>query len=139
MKNKIFILFITLFVSTLQVSKAQEKSEDKYNYIVLSQKIQQLKPIILAAQNLALEDGDKFGEFHVVICGEAIKAIHQKEFMKENIDFALKNDVKLFACELSMKKFDIEKSQIPKNMGIVKNGLLYNFQLQKKGFKSITL
>lgn len=59
--------------------------------------------------------------------------------MNKFIQKAEKLGVKLVACGFSLKKFKIDTTKVPKEMKTVDNGILYNFQLQKKGYKSISL
>lgn len=140
MKHLLLIIFSFLSLSTFQKAEAQNTSqEEKQNYVVLTRQIPQLKPIIFAAQDLAEEDSGNFGEYHVVVCSQTIEGITDHQKMKEYLTLAKKHNVKLFACGFSMKKFGIKSSQLPKGVDVVKNGILYNFQLQKKGYKSITL
>ena len=47
--------------------------------------------------------------------------------------------VHITACGFSLNKFKVDKKKIPKGIKIVENGILYNFQLQKKGYKSLSL
>ncbi|MGO1728314.1 MAG: DsrE family protein [Flavobacteriaceae bacterium] len=140
MKHLLLIAFAFLSLSGFKKAEAQNTTqEEKQNYVVLTRQIPQLKPIIFAAQDLAEEDGANFGEYHVVVCGKTIEGITDHQKMNEYLTLAKKHNVKLFACGFSMQKFGVEPSQLPKGVDVVKNGILYNFQLQKKGFKSITL
>lgn len=127
MKKYILIFAIfTLLTScaTLTQKTAETPTE---NYVVLTSNVKQLKSIFLAAKDLSAEDGVNFGEFKVIICGKTIT------------DLAEKNNVKIVACGFSLKKFHINPQDIPKQIEIVPNGILYNFQLQKSGYLSITL
>lgn len=149
MKHLILIFFALFSFLGTQNTKAQSISQNmkdhkeiqnnKENYVVLTRKVPQLKPIIYAAKDLATQDVNTFGEFHVVICGKTILETKDHEQMKSYLDLAKNYNVKIFACGFSMKKFGVKASELPQEMEIVENGILYNFQLQKKGFKSITL
>lgn len=143
MKNLIFIIIAFFSLIGSQNLKAQsfkhQKHQHQENYVVLTRKVPQLKPIIHAAKELAKEDAQNFGEFHVVICGKTIKETKDHELMNSYIEMAQKNKVKIFACGFSMKKFGVKASELPKGMEIVENGILYNFKLQKQGYRSITL
>ncbi|APG59810.1 DsrE family protein [Christiangramia salexigens] len=131
-----FILMLSLFSSTV---KAQENAQDKENHVVLTRKIPQLKPIILSAKELAKEDGDKFGDFQVVICGKTVQNLTDEEKISSFIEMAKANKVSLVACGFSIEKFKVDSSKIPKDIKIVKNGILHNLRLQKQGYKSIEL
>ncbi len=133
------VMAITLFGGLTEVSAQTTYNKEQNNYIVLTRKIPQLKAILSAADELATSDGDKFGEFHVVICGETVKGLTDMEQMQPFLDMAKSEKIKLFGCGFSLKKFGVDATKLPKEMGVVDNGILYNFNLQKDGFLSITL
>lgn len=140
---KLFILSsIVLFFSLITPPvHGQEMSshQEKNNYVVLTKKVPQLKPIILSAQELAVEDGNTFGKFEVVICGKTVRELTDPEVMQKYISQAEQAGVELVACGFSLKKFGVDRQNIPSQLRVVENGILYNFQLQKKGYTSITL
>ncbi|TXE07748.1 sulfur reduction protein DsrE [Gelidibacter salicanalis] len=140
MKSYIFssVFFIlTLFTTTHMT--AQESTDGKNNYVVLTKKIAQLQPIILTAEALKAEEGDAYGDFQIIICGKEIGDITDPEKIDHFIEKAEKAGVQLIACGFSLNKFKVDKTKVPTKMTTVENGILYNFQLQKKGYKSITL
>ncbi|SDE12801.1 hypothetical protein SAMN05421636_103333 [Pricia antarctica] len=140
MKTYIFssiFLMLTLF-STANL-QAQQMDNDKNNYVVLTKKVPQLQPIILTAEALKTEEGDAYGDFQVIICGQGIGDITNAEKMGDFIKRAEKAGVQLVACGFSLDKFKVNKTRVPKEMKIVENGILYNFQLQKKGYRSLSL
>lgn len=130
-------LMLTLFCTTNL--KAQQMNNGKNNYVVLTKKVPQLQPIILTAVALKAEEGKDFGDFQVIICGKEIGDITDAEKISGFIEKAEKAGVKLVACGFSLNKFKVDKTKVPKEMKVVENGILYNFQLQKKGYKSISL
>ncbi|MFD1095619.1 DsrE family protein [Salegentibacter chungangensis] len=132
-----FAIILSLFSTQAQ---AQEKHEtEKRNYIVLTRKIPQLKPIILTAKSLAEEDGHHFGDFQVVVCGKTVSGLQDKEKMAPYLEMAEEAGVHIKACGFSLKKFETDPDKLPKEIEVVKNGLLHNFRLQKKGYLSIEL
>jgi intracellular sulfur oxidation DsrE/DsrF family protein len=131
------IIMLALF-STIK-THAQQNDSSQNNYVVLTKKVPQLQPIILTAEALKAEDGDAFGDFQVIICGQEIGDITDVEKMNDFIHKAEKAGVRIIACGFSLNKFKIDKTKIPNEIEVVENGILYNFQLQKKGYKSISL
>lgn len=131
------LLILTLITGT--GANAQIEQNSKNNYVVLTKKVPQLQPILLTAEKLREEDGTQFGEFEVIICGQNIGDITDPAKMEKFITKAEKLGVKLVACEFSLNKFKVDKQYVPKEMKTVENGILYNFQLQKKGYKSLSL
>lgn len=131
----VLVLALSIFTAEAQIKMHHEKN----NYVVLTTKIPQLQPIILTAEALAEEDGEKFGDFQVIICGKTITGLTDKEMMRKFIDKAEKANVKIVICGLSMKKFGVDQKDIPQELEVVDNGILHNFQLQKKGYLSVEL
>ena len=140
MKNLFLSTIILVLALSIFSTEAQNTMHHgKNNYVVLTTKIPQLKPIILTAEALAEEDGEKFGDFQVIICGKTVTDLTDKEMMQKFIDKAEKANVKIVICGFSMKKFGVDQKDIPQVLEVVDNGILYDFQLQKKGYFSIEL
>lgn len=140
MKSIKTILSITLLIVGSFSLYAQEKHPSKSNnYIVLTRNIQQLKPIILAAQSLSIEDENNFGEFEVIVCGKTIKELENESLMEPYLTMAEEHNVTLIACGFSIKKFEVNKSKLSPKIKVVDNGILHIFQQQKKGYFSIEL
>lgn len=140
MKTYIVIVAAIFTLLTAGNSEASPPANSNIkNYIVLTRNIKQLKPIILAAKDLAAEDGSQFGKFKVIICGKTITNVTQMNKMAPYLEMAEKNHVELYACGLSLKKFQVNPKNLPKQIHVTKNGLLYDFQLQKEGYMSIEL
>lgn len=132
--NSIIILSVLFSIQTQAQNK---KGVD--NYVVLTKKVQQLKPIILSATSLKNENEKQFGEFVVIICGKEIGEITDPEKINEFIEMAKEANVQIVACGFSLSKFKVDPSTVPEEIKIVENGILYNFQLQKKGFLNLSL
>jgi len=133
------LVAMTFMTGLSQVSAQTTYNKEQHNYIVLTRKIPQLKAILLAADQLATNDGAQFGEFHVVICGQTVTDLTNLETMQPYLDMSKNKNIKLLACGFSLKKFGVDATKLPKEMGVVENGILYGFNLQKDGFLSITL
>jgi intracellular sulfur oxidation DsrE/DsrF family protein len=133
------VIMLGLFSNPIKAQNAHEKHADHINYVVLTRKVPQLKPILLAAEELKAQDGDKFGDFQVVVCGQAVQDLKDKETMHGFLEMAEKNKVTINACGFSLKKFRVNKEDLPETLKVVDNGILHNFELQKKGYLSIEL
>ncbi|AGA80217.1 DsrE family protein [Echinicola vietnamensis] len=138
MKLKIALLAMVSLMLAGQV-EAQNHFKEKSNYFVLTRNIKQLQPILLTAKTLAASDGEQFGEFHVVICGKAVKDLLDEKALSPILSKAKKYKVTLLACGFSLQKFDINPDELPLGISVTENGILYGFQLQKRGFYTITL
>lgn len=138
MKNLIIIISIFFFSGKNQLH-AQHFNPEKNNYLILSKNIQQLKPILLTAEALKKEDGKDYGDFHVVICGKTVRNITENTKFKELLKKLKEKNVKVFACGISLNKFNIDKNKLPSNLNVVDNGILYALQLTKKKFITLTI
>ncbi|WP_029038467.1 DsrE family protein [Salinimicrobium xinjiangense] len=130
------IVFLLALVSNPVHAQVEEEQQ---NYVVLTKKIPQLQPIFLTAEALAKEDGNNFGKFEVIICGQTVKELTDKEMMQGYINIAKEQNVELVACGFSLNKFGVDRKDISPELRVVENGILYNLQLQKKGYTSISL
>lgn len=131
------LFFLTFFTQNINAQDTNILTVN--NYIVMTKNIAQLQPIILTAEALKQEDGANFGKFEVIICGKQIGDITSPEKMGDYIAMANAAGVQIIACGFSLNKFKVDKTKVPKEIITVENGILYNFQLQKEGYKSITL
>ncbi len=140
MKTTLLIL-ASILIGVTSVNALSQKStrNETNNYIVITANIQQIKPIILAAKDLAKEDGKKFGDFQIIICGKAVVELTQPEKIDPFLEMAKKEGIKLVACGYSLNESKVNPNDLPKEVKVVDNGLFYDFQLQKKGYLSIEL
>ena len=138
MKN-ISIITMLLILFGIGTTQAQTVNLEKTNYLVLSKNIQQLKPVMLTAAELAKQDGNNYGEFYVIFCGKTVQGITKDNDFLSLAQEAKEQNLKVFVCGLSLKKFGIDPKDIPKTMEVTENGILDGFQLTKKGFITLTI
>lgn len=138
MKN---ISIIAMLISLLAIGTALEQTVnfEKNNYLVLSKNIEQLKPVMLTATELAEQDGNKYGVFHVIFCGKTVQNISKNKEFLSLTQQAKEQHLKVFVCRLSLKKFGIDPNDIPDTIEVTENGILEGFQLTKKGFLTLTI
>jgi len=131
-------VLLFLILGTPQL-KAQNQTGEQQNYVVLSKNIKQLKPILMTADSLAKEDGETYGEFQVVFCGKTVQDIKNNADFKLLLKQAELQNVTVTVCGLSLNAFEVDQKQLPEHLEVVENGILYGFQLKKKGFISLTI
>lgn len=129
---------LLLLFGTFQLH-AQNINSKKNNYLVLSKSIEQLKPVLLTATELAKEDEKKHGAFYVIICGKTVTEIADNSDFNTLLEKAKAQNVKVFVCGISLSKFNITPETLPNTLEIIPNGILYGFQLTKKGFITLTI
>lgn len=138
MKN-ISIITMLLILFGIGTTQAQTVNLEKTNYLVLSKNIQQLKPVMLTAAELAKQDGNNYGEFYVIFCGKTVQELSKDNDFLSLAKQAKEQNLKVFVCGLSLQKFGIDPKDIPKTMEVTENGILDGFQLTKKGFITLTI
>lgn len=138
MKN-ISIITILLILFGIGTPQAQTVNPEKNNYLVLSKNIQQLKPVMLTAVELAKQDGNNYGEFYLIFCGKTVQGILKDGEFLRLAKQAKEKNLKIFVCGLSLKKFGIDPKDIPEIIEVTENGILDGFQLTKKGFITLTI
>lgn len=139
MKAIVSTLILSIFLVLGNSQKSYSQENKAQNYVVLTKKVAQLKPILLAAKALAEEDGANFGEFEIIVCGKEIGDLTDLEKLQPHLTEAEKIGATIVACGFSLKKFNVDNNKLSKEIKIVDNGILYNFQLQKKGYLSLEL
>lgn len=140
MKKYFLSIIVMLLAMIITPVNAQEQAQtEQENYVILTKKIPQLQPIYLTAETLKEEDGENFGKLEVIICGQTVQELTDKDMMQEYIEKAKKAHVDLVVCGFSLNKFGVDRKDISPELRIVENGILYNLQLQKKGYTSISL
>ena len=137
MKN-LMLIFCSLFFF-FGIGNSTINAQTKNNYVVLSKNIQQLQPILQTATALQEEDGNKFGEFHVIFCGKTLQETQDNPEFTVLLKTAHKQAVKVFACGISLKKLNLNEKDLPTELKVTENGILYGFQLAKKGFLTLSI
>ena len=140
MKTKIiFILSMFLLLIGTNQSYAQEINQDKNNYLVLSKNIKQLKPVLLTADELAEEDGKKYGEFYMVIFGSTVNEIPGNAKFEKLLKKAKAKNIRVFVCGMSLSKSNIDPEKLPDGLEVTGNAITYGLQLTKQGFITISI
>lgn len=139
MKNTASIIGIIILLFAGQNPLFSQTEGDSYNYLVITQKIEQLRPVALSAAALMEEDGEKFGEFKVVLYGPEVVQLTDKEAMKPILKMAQRSHLTLGVCAMALDKMGIDHKKIPKAFEIIDNAFLHYLQLQKKNYIHLSI
>lgn len=143
------ILFLTLFLFFGTLSQTQAQSTTSPNtpaatqadrqsnsYTLLIRNFNHLKAAVKTVEMMTEDSPNAINNFEVVICGKKITTINDhRALIKE----AQNKGITLTACGMSMNKFSMDKDELPKGVESVPNGLIRVYELQDKGYKTITL
>ncbi|WP_372639271.1 DsrE family protein [Fodinibius sp.] len=105
------------------------------DYAMLVRNYNHLRAAVKTVDMLS-DDNHNIGNFEVILCGNKITQINSNEDL---INEAQQKGITITACGMSMNKFSIDESELPDGVQVVQNGLIRIFDLQEKGYQTITL
>ena len=138
MKNLIITAFL-LFLAPVGKVMGQTTAGKQNHYVVTTTKINQLEPILMAAEELKVEDGTRFGQFKILVCGKAVESLARRQTMGPYLKRAQEVGAQIIACQYSMRQLNMEKDFLTEGVQSVDNAILENLQLQREGYISLGL
>lgn len=140
-------IFATLLLSAIIVppiygQPAEPDGETKlqpnaeHSYAMLIRNMNHLNAALKTAGMLKKDGGNGIDHFEVVICGKSVTQLNDHAGL---IDDAVQAGITLTACGMSLNKFSVSEDELPQGVGVVPNGLIRIFHLQKKGYQTVTL
>ena len=137
----IFLLGITLFhdvkAKSLTTSQVENAIKKDGKYALLVQNSKHFMVSVMTGEEYKTKNTGI--QFEIVLIGEVVKDLAEKEDLKPFIEKAQKTGVKIVVCEFAMEKLGVKKSQYQPSILTTPNGFTYLFGLQELGFKTITL
>lgn len=140
----LFVALITFGVGNLNAQTAEsiQKTEQSIRkngkYALIVMKALHLK----TAVNTGIEFKAKSEkiDFQIIVCGELVKEISQDAALQNIIKNAVtQHGLKVLVCGLSVEQLKVDKTLLPNEIKVTRNGLIYMFGLQEKQYKSIIL
>lgn len=140
----LFVALMTFGAGNLQAQTAEsiQKTEQSIRkngkYALIVMKALHLK----TAVNTGIEFKAKSEkiDFQIIVCGELVKEISQDAALQSIIKNAVtQRGLKVLVCGLSVEQLKVDKTLLPNEIKITRNGLIYMFGLQEKNYKSIVL
>ncbi len=133
-----------VFVGFPSVSSAQQQQIKTIKYKGHSTKFaflitntDQFFDVVETAQEMDVKN-NKFS-FEIVVAGKLAKDLADNKELINEIDKAEKLGVKIVVCEGAISYFKVEKSKLGKRLLTTPNAWIYMFELQDKGFKTLSL
>ncbi len=143
----IIILFIALMTfgagnlnaqTAESIQKTEQSIRKNGKYALLVMKALHLKTAINTG--IEFKANSKKIDFQIIVCGELVKEISQDAALQSLIKNAVsQHGLKVLACGLSIEQLKVDKSLLPNEIKVTRNGLIYMFGLQEKNYKSIVL
>ena len=79
-------------------------------------------------------------DFQIIVCGELVKEISQDSALQEMIKNAVnQHGLKVLVCGLTIEQLKVDKTLLPSEIKVTRNGMIYMFGLLEKNYKSIVL
>ena len=137
----LFLLGITFFndvkAQSLTTSQVENTIKKDGKYAILVQNSKHFMVSVMTGEEYKTKNTGI--QFEIVLIGEVVKDLAEKEDLKPFIEKAQKTGVKIVVCEFAMEKLGVKKSQYQPSILTTPNGFTYLFGLQELGFKTITL
>jgi intracellular sulfur oxidation DsrE/DsrF family protein len=137
----LFLLGIILFndvkAQNLTTSQVENAIKKDGKYALLVQNSKHFMVSVMTGEEYKTKNTGI--QFEIVLIGEVVKDLAEKEDLKPFIEKAQKTGVKIVVCEFAMEKLGVKKSQYQPSILTTPNGFTYLFGLQELGFKTITL
>ena len=137
----LFLLGITFFndvkAQSLTTSQVENAIKKDRKYAILVQNSKHFMVSVMTGEEYKTKNTGI--QFEIVLIGEVVKDLAEKEDLKPFSEKAQKTGVKIVVCEFAMEKLGVKKSQYQSSILTTPNGFTYLFGLQESGFKTITL
>jgi intracellular sulfur oxidation DsrE/DsrF family protein len=79
------------------------------------------------------------GNIAIIVCGEVVTSLTTGEAEKWVEEISRYSNVSIYACGLSLDKFNKKETDLIKGIKYAKNGFIKAFELQKQGYLSVEL
>ncbi len=140
MIKKLFSILLLLLISIATVATAQTNNKD--NLLFLLRKKEHVTQALVTVEQLrqtqAKNSTIRAGEIAIIVCGADVKALTDSSF-SETVKKARLLNVHIWACGLSLKKFNLDRQQLLPGIEYTPNGFIKAFELQKQGYLSVEL
>ncbi len=145
-KHMLVTAMVILTLGT-QLSQAQKlptvkevgnslKNKGKYAMMVMNSK--HLSAALLTGRQLQQRSPQI--KFQVIACGSLVKELADNADLKQTVATAAEmSGHQVVICGLSIKQFNVNTANLPKEAVITDNALLYSFGLQELGYKMLIL
>ncbi|MCX2739019.1 DsrE family protein [Pontibacter anaerobius] len=111
----------------------------KKDYAVLISQPNHLKAAVNTAQTIKSDSKYNSNSFVIMACGKSVEAFLKDSKMVQEFEAGKAAGVTYRICGMSMKKFNIDKSQLMDGVEVVPNGLTHMFDLQLQGYNTVEL
>ena len=134
MRKRISLVTALLLIISVGFVSAQTISAGRYVFVI--SKVNYLKAIEDAVTQ-SKSEGLELSEARVILCGESVKALAGENAIIQRA--LLNSKIKIYACGLSLEQMSVDTKMLPKDVAIVRNGILEALKLEQDGYKRVDL
>lgn len=134
MKKFFLIALLVGLTSIFTDVVAQEK-----NYVLSTGNPKYIPAIIGTANTLAEDKRENLGKIEIVLYGKAVQDLDKSTTTKPWLDKVAHKAIEFSACDIALKKFDVQKQEVPKQFEIVADAFVYLLELKEKGYYALDL
>lgn len=144
MKKIVLALALVATFSQVAVAGNTENTTSTYEYqevkgkkfAILVQSIKNMRASIMTGSEVLAANPK--AEFEIVIMGKMVQELNNPEYRAE-LDAANKAGIKLVVCEFALKVYGVELADLPSYFIGTPNAHKYYFQLNEKGFTTLSI
>lgn len=134
MKKWILCSLVLVLSGLLTQAIGQEK-----NYVLSTANPRYVPAIITTANTIAEQEAAHLGKIEIVLYGAAVKNLDQAETTTAWLDLVQHSNIAFKACNIALRKQQVDKSQLPKQFDVVANAFVYILKLKEKGYYALDL
>jgi len=125
-----------VYLSTSKIiTSKKDNNAPKTAYLVKDKGI--LSVSLMSAEESLKDNGFKASKAVIVVIGPAIHSLQKGSKMQGEVKKALKNGVKIFACELAMNYMGVKAGTLINGIQPTPNGFFKIFELENKGYLTV--
>ncbi|WP_430612583.1 DsrE family protein [Flavobacterium sp. JP2137] len=123
--------------AAVQSTGAVEQTVEGKKFAMLVQSVKSLRSAIMTATEI--KQANPSAQFEIVIMGQMVQELTTDPALQEAYITAEKYGVKLTVCEFAMKVYGISMDAINPYIKGTPNAHKYLFQLQEKGYNTLSI
>lgn len=144
----LLLLLGTLIAAPLAVSPGQAdtpstahesslKTGESGEYALLVRTFRHVKGAVITAEQMG--GPNSYDDYRIVVIGKAAAALAEEEAAGEWARRAEEAGATIEVCGIAMERLGVTESDLPDGVTVVPNGFLRMFELQERGFNTISL
>ena len=147
--NKLMIVVVSTLLLAACTQTAEQNNEPiaaaetaevkKKDYLTLTSNVQQIRAIAHAVSLMQQDEKYQFNSMEVVICGQTVTELTKPEVMEPILQAIADANLQVKACGFSVNGQKVDRSELPRQIEVVENGIAYALSKQLAGYEVLGL